>query len=84
MSTSPSADAVIASESLIVKVMAELLDAQNFSPQDDFFDAGGHSRTVVQLVARVEEITGRRLSVRDVFDAPTAAELAHRLAATTQ
>lgn len=84
MATKPSADAVIADQNLIVEVMSELLDVPDLSPHDDFFDAGGHSRTVVQLVARLEELTGRRLSVRDVFDAPTAAELAQRLAAAAQ
>lgn len=41
-----------------------------------FFDLGGHSMAVMRLLGRVRAELGADLSVRDVFDAPTVAELA--------
>ncbi|HKR14132.1 MAG TPA: alpha/beta fold hydrolase, partial [Pyrinomonadaceae bacterium] len=44
--------------------------------RDNFFDLGGHSLLVVSLLTRVEEVTGKRLQVADVFNAPTIESLA--------
>lgn len=36
----------------------------------DFFESGGYSISVVQILNRIREIYGLELSVRDVFDNP--------------
>ncbi|NJL04627.1 MAG: amino acid adenylation domain-containing protein [Chloroflexaceae bacterium] len=46
----------------------------------DFFAAGGHSLRAMQLVSRLTSTSGVRVSMRDLFAAPTLAELAAQLA----
>ncbi len=47
----------------------------------DFFAAGGHSLRAMQLVSRLTSTTGVRVSMRDLFAAPTLAELAAHIEA---
>ena len=61
----------------------ELLAVDRVSRHDDFFALGGHSLLVVRLLARVQQSHGASLSVADVFQHPTLAGLAQRLAAAS-
>ncbi|WP_244327688.1 non-ribosomal peptide synthetase [Roseibium sp. RKSG952] len=65
-----------ATERLVAKAFGELLPVESIGRHDGFFDLGGHSLSVVRLVGRLEKATGKRISVRDVFEAPTVAALA--------
>ena len=62
-------------EKAVCAVVAELVGG-DAGPDDDFFALGGHSLLASRLVARLGGLT-----VRDVFDAPTLADLAARLPA---
>jgi amino acid adenylation domain-containing protein len=67
-------------------LIAEILECGPVDAEADFFALGGHSISAARLAARIRTSFGVDLSVRVVFEAPTVAELARRVAAapTTQ
>jgi len=71
-----SADAI---EAALLDLFREVLGVERVGPTDNFFELGGHSMSAYRLAARVREIFGRRLAVRDLFLTPTPAGLAQVL-----
>lgn len=67
-------------EFVLLKGMAALLGS-DLGPEDDFFEAGGHSLQVIKLVARVRKQLKLEVAPGLVFDHPTAAALALALRA---
>ncbi|MEN0140435.1 MAG: amino acid adenylation domain-containing protein, partial [Rhodococcus sp. (in: high G+C Gram-positive bacteria)] len=70
-------------EQALAGVFADVLGTGRIGVHDSFFDLGGNSLSVTRVAARITETTGTRLSVRDVFEAPTVADLALRIDPTT-
>nr|WP_328799373.1 non-ribosomal peptide synthetase [Rhodococcus sp. T7] len=71
-------------ERTVAAVFADVLGAPGrIGAHDNFFDLGGNSLSVTRVAARLGELSGTAVSVRDVFTAPTVAELALRLAEPT-
>ncbi|MEW5931039.1 MAG: non-ribosomal peptide synthetase, partial [Gemmatimonadota bacterium] len=68
-------------EEEVAAVWAEVLGVERVGIHDDFFEHGGHSLRAAQVVSRVRGALGADLSLRDLFDAPTVAELAARVEA---
>ncbi|MGA6161816.1 amino acid adenylation domain-containing protein [Amycolatopsis magusensis] len=66
-------------EALLCRLIAEVLGVPAVGPDDDLFDLGGHSLSAVKLSSRIRAATGSTVSIREIFDAPTAAGLARRL-----
>ncbi|MFC9432146.1 amino acid adenylation domain-containing protein [Nocardia sp. NPDC057030] len=66
-------------EEIVVAVFAEVLGVDRVGVDDDFFALGGHSLSATRVASRVSAAAGAEVSVRDVFDAPTAARLGRLL-----
>ncbi|WP_370418414.1 amino acid adenylation domain-containing protein [Streptomyces sp. QH1-20] len=67
-------------EALVAALCAEVLERTEVDVHDDFFLLGGDSLTGTRLAARLNELLDVSLSVRDIFNLPTCAQLAKGLA----
>jgi amino acid adenylation domain-containing protein len=74
-----SADALTAPRTAVEEILAgvwrDVLSLDQVGVLDDFFDVGGNSLLVTQMVARAR-VAGYDLSIGEVFDRPTIAALA--------
>lgn len=68
-------------EQMLIRVFAQTLGVSHLDIDDNFFALGGHSLLGAQLILRLRDLLGCQLSLRDLFEAPTVAGLASRLAA---
>ncbi|HLW77376.1 MAG TPA: amino acid adenylation domain-containing protein, partial [Bryobacteraceae bacterium] len=63
-------------ERRLAKVFASVLDLDQVSVTDSFFDLGGHSLLVAKLLRAIEMEFGKRFSMPAVFQSPTVEQLA--------
>lgn len=63
-------------EKNLLQVWQELLDADQLSIHDNFFEVGGDSIVTIQLASRAKKF-GYQLQPRDIFENPTIAALAY-------
>jgi thioesterase domain-containing protein/acyl carrier protein len=63
-------------ERQLCELWEKLLRVERVGIEDDFFELGGHSLLAVRLFAQVEKMTGRKLPLVTLFQAPTIGQLA--------
>ncbi|MGW9266472.1 amino acid adenylation domain-containing protein, partial [Gordonia terrae] len=68
-------------EAAVAEAFSGLLGVDDIGVTESFFDIGGTSLSAMRLAARVSDVLGVEVSVRDIFDAPTVREL---VAGTTE
>lgn len=67
-------------ETLLVEIFTDLLGAARVGVHDNFFTLGGQSLLANELAVRVSAALPVSVSLADIFDAPTVAQLAALLA----
>ena len=68
-------------EEAIASIWAEVLKVSKVSIHDNFFNLGGHSLLITQVVARLRKVFKVELPLRSLFESPTIAQLAERIEA---
>ena len=63
-------------EQQIADLWAELLRVERVGVHDSFFDLGGHSLLATRLVARLRADFDVELSLKELFEKPTVADMA--------
>ena len=63
-------------EETLAGIWAELLKLDKVGIHDNFFDLGGHSLLATQVISRMRNAFSIEVPLRQMFDAPTIAEMA--------
>ncbi|HET8842872.1 MAG TPA: amino acid adenylation domain-containing protein, partial [Ktedonobacteraceae bacterium] len=62
-------------EELVMQCWKQILQVDHLSVQDNFFEQGGHSLLVTQMVAHLRHLLGIEVPLQAVFEAPTIVDL---------
>lgn len=65
--------------STLCEICREALDVAAVTPEDDLFDLGAHSLSLMQIIARIEAVWGVELPVDLFYDAESVADIAEAI-----
>ncbi len=71
-------------EEVVARIWASVLGVERVSVHDNFFTLGGHSLLATQVMSRLRDTLNVELPLRTLFEAPTVAALAEKIAAAMQ
>jgi len=63
----------------LMELWQQVLNRTEINIHDNFFDLGGHSLLAIQLIAQINQLLSIQLSIRDLFELPTIAQLAAKI-----
>ncbi|MCR8556138.1 amino acid adenylation domain-containing protein [Mucilaginibacter sp. BJC16-A38] len=66
-------------EQQVAEIWQEVMGLEKISILDNFFELGGRSLVAVQIMSRIEKLTGKRLPLATLFDHSTIEQLAVRI-----
>jgi|SRR5579859_959630 len=66
-------------QELLCELFAQVLGVARCGTGSDFFDLGGRSVEAMMLAGRISSALGIRLTMADLFKAPTVADMDHRI-----
>src|SRR5260370_19445310 len=66
-------------EEVVAGIWSEVLRSDYVGAHDNFFDLGGHSLLATRVISHLRQALQVELPLRAMFEAPTVAELAHRI-----
>ncbi|WP_410664892.1 amino acid adenylation domain-containing protein [Amycolatopsis sp. lyj-84] len=72
------------SEKVLCELFSEILGVDHVGVDDAFHDLGGSSALAMRLIARIREVIGVDLPIRQLFSSPTPAGVARALAAKSR
>ncbi|MEV6324177.1 amino acid adenylation domain-containing protein [Nocardia sp. NPDC051787] len=70
-------------EETVAMVFGDVLGRDRIGVDQSFFELGGNSLSATKVVARVNAALASRIALRDLFDAPTVAQLSARVVPAT-
>jgi amino acid adenylation domain-containing protein len=70
-------------ENRIAAIVRALLDVPSVGIRDNIFLVGGHSLLAMQLMSRIKQVFGVKLTLRQLFEHPTVEELTAAVARRT-
>ena len=71
-------------QEVLMKIWAEVMDVEKIGLQDNFFDLGGHSLLLLQVISRIHDVFGIEISPKYFFENPTVTGLAELLLQDTE
>jgi acyl carrier protein len=69
-------------ETLLVELWQGTFRIQEIGVADNFFELGGHSLLAVQLLKNMNQAFSSKITLKDLFDGPTIAQLAAKISGT--
>ena len=70
-----------ATEQVLAGIWSDVLGVERIGTEDNFFELGGHSLLATQLLTRIRQVFRMDISLPQLFEAQTVADLALRLTA---